>query len=87
MSVIAPIHNATRSSSIYLLSLPGIHRRLDLAETLADEEGTINEHPVGGTIDLKVAEEHICAEQGQDLIDTIVGFALGGDVYIESIGG
>lgn len=81
------MHDATRASSLYLLSLPGIHRRLDLAEALADEEGPINEHPVGRSIDLKVAEQHICAEEGQDLIDTIVGFALGGDVHVESIGG
>lgn len=63
MSVIAPMHDATTACSVYLLSLPGTHRRLDLAETLADEERSINEHAVGGAIDLKVAEQHICPEE------------------------
>jgi hypothetical protein len=87
MSVIAPRYVATRAVSIYLLGLPGIHRRLDLAETLADEEGSINEHAIGGAIDLKVAEQDICSEEGQDLVDTVVGLALRGDVHIGSIGG
>ena len=87
MSVIAPTYDATRACSVYLLRIPGSHRRLDLAETLADEERSINKHPIGRAVDLKVAEQHVGPEERQDLIDAIVGLVLGGHINVGGIGG
>lgn len=56
----------------YLFSFAGIHCRLDLPETLANKQGSVNEHAVGGAIDLEVAEKDIGTEQRQDLVDTII---------------
>lgn len=87
MSVIAPTCDGTRACSVYLLGIPGSHRRLDLAETIANEERSINKHPVGRAVDLKVAEQHIGPEKRQDLIDAIVGLVLGGHVNVGGVGG
>lgn len=74
-----------RCGGVYLLRLAGIHRQLDLPEALADEEGSVNQHTVGGTVDFEVAEQNICAEQGQDLIHTVVRFTFGGNVQVGGI--
>lgn len=73
--------------SVYLLSLTGVHCRLNLPEALADEEGSIDEHAIGRTIDLEVPEQHIGTEERQDFINAVVGFIVGGNIDIGSIGG
>ena len=72
---------------IYLLRIASAHCRLDLPEALADKQGSIDKHAVGRPVDLKIAEQNIGTEEGQDLVDAIVGLAVGGDVDIEGIGG
>lgn len=67
---------------VYLLSIPRRHSRLHLPQTLTQKQYTINQHAVCGTLDLKVAKEHICAEEGEDLVDAIVRFAIWVDVEI-----
>lgn len=78
---------AVSKASRYLFCFPSIHRRLDLGETFANEEGSVDEHAVGGAVDFKVAKQNIGAKQRQDLIDAIVGLALGGDVKVGGVGG
>lgn len=63
-----------------LLRLPCRHSRLDFTQAFAHEENAVDQHPVRGTFDFKVAEQHIGTEQRQDLIDAVVGFAIGVDV-------
>lgn len=67
---------------VYLLSIPRRHSRLNLSQTLTQKQYTINQHAVRGTLDLKVAKEHIGAEKGEDLVDAVVGFAIGVDVEV-----
>ena len=40
----------------HLFRLTRRHRRSNLGQTLAKKQDTIDEHPIGGTIDLKVPE-------------------------------
>lgn len=71
---------------MYLLGVPRTHRWLDLPEAIADEQGSVNKHAIGGAVDLKVAEEDIGTEKGEDLVDAIVGLAVGSGVHVRSIG-
>jgi len=84
LSVLPPLYGRR---SIYLLCITSTHRRLDLPEAFADEQGSVDKHAVGGTVDLKVAEQHTGTEEGQDLIDTIVGLVVGRDVDVGGIRG
>jgi hypothetical protein len=52
----------------YLLSFSLAHSWLDLAQDLAHEQDAINEHAIGGTLDLEVAEESVCAEKGENFV-------------------
>lgn len=61
-----------------LLRIASSHRRLHLAQALGDEQRSIDEHTVGGAVDLEVAEQNIGPEERQDLVDTVVGLAVGG---------
>lgn len=72
---------------MYLLGVPRTHGRLDFPQAIADEQGSVNKHAIGRTIDLEVAEEDIGTEKGEDLVDAIVGLAVGSDVHVRSIGG
>ena len=74
-----------RGSKTDLLGLPRRHPRLDLAETLGDEQDSINQHAIGRAIDFKVSEEDIGAEQGEDLIDAVVRLAVRGDIGVGDI--
>jgi hypothetical protein len=60
----------------YLLSLPDRHSRLNLPQALCDEQRPVDKHAVGGPVDLKVAEEDIRAEEGQNFVDAVVGLAV-----------
>lgn len=71
---------------MYLLGVPRTHSRLDLPEAVADEEGSVNQHAIGRTINLEVAKEDIGTEKGEDLVDAIVGLAFGCDIHVRSIG-
>lgn len=55
-----------------LLCITSCHTWLDLPQTLADEQRPVDEHPVRRPIDLKVAEQHIGPEKGEDLINAVV---------------
>jgi hypothetical protein len=76
-----------RSVNQSLLRVASTHCRLDLPKALADEQGPIDKHAVGRAVDLEVTEQDIGAKEGQDLVDAIVGFAVGGNIDIESIRG
>ena len=56
----------------HLLSLSPRHAWLDLAKDFAHKQDAIDHNTVGGTLDLEVAEEGVCAEKGQDLIERVV---------------
>lgn len=45
-----------------LLGITGVHCWLDLAQTFADKQSTVNEHAVGGAIDFKIAEQDVRTE-------------------------
>lgn len=66
----------------HLLCLSGCHARLHLAQALADEQDTIDQHAVGGPLDLEVAEECIGTEKREDLIDTVVRLAIGVNIDV-----
>lgn len=72
---------------MYLLGVPRTHSRLDFPEAIADEQGPVNKHTIGRAIDLEVAEQDIGTEEGDDLVNTIVGLAVGSDIHIRGIGG
>lgn len=78
----SPIILSTGATDVmtYLLRLPRRHARLDLAQTLADEQDAVDEHAVGGALDLEVPEEGIGAEEGEDLVDAVVRLAVRVDV-------
>lgn len=44
--------------------LAHIATRADLAQRLADEQDAVDKQAVGGALDLEVAEEGVCAEEG-----------------------
>lgn len=50
----------------------GVHVRLDLGQTVGDEQDAVDQHAVCGALDLKVAEERVGPEQRQDLVQTVV---------------
>lgn len=49
---------------------------LDALQAVADEPDAIHEQAVGGALDLKVAEEGVCAEEAEDLVEDVVALAL-----------
>jgi hypothetical protein len=57
-----------------------IHVRPDLGQAVGKEERAVDEQPVGGAVDLEVAEEGVGAEEGEDFIDDVVGFRVRVDV-------
>lgn len=57
-------------------NIPRIHLRLDLAQALANPKYSIDKKAVRGTLNLEVAEEGVCAEEAQDLIEGIVGLGI-----------
>ena len=60
----------------HLLSVPLPHITPDLPQTLADEQDAVNQEPIGWALDLEVPEESICAEEAQDFVEGIIGFAV-----------
>lgn len=75
------IHNA------YLLSLTSRHVRLDLPQTLADKQRSVDEHTIGGTIDFEVAEQDIGPEERENFIDAVVRLVVRGHIEIGDVGG
>jgi hypothetical protein len=49
---------------------------LDPLQAVADEPDAVDEQAVGGALDLKVAEEGVCAEEAEDLVEDVVALAL-----------
>lgn len=49
---------------------------LDFVQAVAEEPDAIDEQPVGMPLDFKIAEECVCAEQRDDLVENIVAFAI-----------
>lgn len=54
------------------LSGPLVHVGFDFGEAVGDEKDAVDEHAVGRTLDLEVAEERVGAEEGEDLIEAVV---------------
>lgn len=50
--------------------------RLDLGQAVAEEPDTVDEESVGGALYLKVAEEGVCAEERQHLVEDVVALAV-----------
>jgi len=55
-----------------LFSFSPAHARLDLAQHLADVQDAIDEHAVGWALNFEVAEEGVCTEEGEDLVQGII---------------
>lgn len=72
---------------MYLLSLPRTHRRLDLPQAIAHEQGSVDQHAIGRTVDFEVAEQDVGTEEGEDLVDAIIGLAVGSDVHAGGVRG
>lgn len=49
----------------------------DLGQAVADEPDAIDEQAVGIALQLKVAEECVCAEEGEHLVEDVVALGLG----------
>lgn len=60
-----------------LLSITQRSLGSDLCQTIADKPDSIHEQTVGRTLDLKVAEECVGAEEGEDLVEDIVALTVG----------
>ena len=69
----------------YLLRLTPAHPILDLPDQLAHEQDPVYEDPVGGPLDLEVAEECVGAEEGENLVERVVG--LVGCIDCEGVDG
>lgn len=59
---------------------------LDLGEALAHKQDAVYQHPVGGALDLKVAEEGVCAKEQQHLVQDVVALAIGLGRVVERYG-
>lgn len=59
-----------------LARVPGRGAGLDPAQAVAHEPDAVHEQPVGGALDFKVAEEGVCAEKREDLVEDVVGLAV-----------
>lgn len=92
LSLISPTHHipipaASKTQRSYLLCLPRCHRRLHLPQTLADKQRSVDKHAVRGAIDLEVAEEHVGAEERENLVDAVIRLTVCGDVDVEGVRG
>jgi hypothetical protein len=58
---------------------------LDLRQTFRHKQDAVDEEAVGGTLDFEVAEESVGAEERQDFVEDVIGFAVWVD--IEWVGG
>lgn len=59
-----------------ITNVPRAHVRLDLDKAFANPQNSIDQQAVGGTLDLEVAEEGVCAEEAEDLVQGIVGLGV-----------
>jgi hypothetical protein len=50
---------------------------LDLGQAVGHEPDAVHQQPVGGALDLKVAEEGVSAEQRQHLVQDVVALRVG----------
>lgn len=67
-----------------LLGGLGVHVRLHFGQAVGDEQDAVDQHAVRGTLDLKVAEERVGAEQREGLVETVVRLRVG--VHVEGVG-
>ena len=72
---------------LYLLGVPLRHVRLHLPQALAHPQDPIDQHPVGGPLDLEVAEESVGAEKSKGFIEDIVVLGVGLNVEVGDAGG
>lgn len=56
---------------------PDVGIGLDLGQAVADEPDAVDEQAVGIALQLKVAEEGVCAEEGEHLVEDVVALGLG----------
>lgn len=49
----------------------------NLGQAVADIPDSVHEQTIGGTLNLEVAEEGICAEEREDLVQDIVALVVG----------
>lgn len=67
-----PLPQRIDGDPTYLFSISPPQVWLDLAQYLTDKQNTIDQHSVRRSLDLEVAEESICTEQRQDLVERVV---------------
>jgi hypothetical protein len=53
---------------------------LEFVQAVRNEEYAVNENSIGGSFDLKVSKEGVCAEKVEDLINYVV-------IFVSRIGG
>lgn len=56
---------------------PDVGSGLDLGQAVADEPDAVDEQAIGVALQLEVAEEGVCAEEGEDLVEDVVALGLG----------
>lgn len=71
----------------HLLSISPGHACLDLAQRLAHKQNAVNQHAVSRALDLKVAEEGVGAEEGEDFVDGVVRLVRGINGELGDVGG
>jgi hypothetical protein len=59
------------------IDIPSRHLGSNLAQTLAHPQDAIDQQAIGRALDLEVAEEGVCAEQTQDLVQGVVALSVG----------
>ena len=64
-----------------------VHVRLHLGQAVGEEEDAVDQVAVGGALDLEVAEEGVGAEEGEGLVEDVVGLAVRVDVVGVAGGG
>ena len=58
----------------------GVALRGEFCEAVGEEEDAVDEQPVGGALDLEVAEEGVGAEEGENFVEDVVRFGVRVDV-------
>lgn len=58
------------------MSIANRSRGLNLGKAIAEEPDAVDEQTIGGTLDLKVTEEGVGAEEGNHFIENVVALAV-----------
>jgi len=78
---------APSSPHAHLLRLLPPHPLPHLPQTLTHKQYPIDQQPICRALDLEIAEEGVGAEEGEDLVEGVVGLVVAVDVELGGAGG